>query len=368
MIIELGNPTPHRALSDAPSVTTFHIPEADATGLGGYSLAPGMTVQAFKDHVQDANNYNAGITHLPDHEILLALTEGFKSQGRRPSWAKATAHELTPDGHVAEIERFLSEYFEVPATKPEDVEYTHWTRFGAPGSDGRSPLIPDVQALFLDDGRTQQAVNYAGGQVGITGLGTAAGATTFTTDKTLVTNAWAGYRIYAADTTNHQVVWGNVISNNNTGSASVVTIDRWYNANTPGGAAATTPAAGFEYILADGGNVSAWFVGLSATSSAAHGDHSLTGEITTAGGGLIRKIAPYALTSGTSPGSATLTPVFTANGSDSLPVTVAAAGAFNSMVVANTTLSMKFSTALNASATFALSGDNMTCTWTETFS
>lgn len=363
MLLELGNPNANGGVDDSPCVTAIHIPEADENGLGGYSLVPGMSVVDYRQHIQDANDYNGGITHLPDHEILLACVEGWKTQSRsRPTWLKVTPHELTPNEHPDELERFLSEYFECPVTRPEDVEYTHWTRFGPPGQGG--PFIPDLQALFTDDGRTQQSTNYGGGQVGVSGTGTAATATTLTTNQTLVTNAWAGYRVYVFNGT--AMVWGNVISNTNTASASVLTVDRWYNAATPGGVAATTPASGFQFILADGGGVSAWFVGLSATNSPAHGDHALSGEITTAGGGLVRKISPYALTSGTSPGTYTLTPVFTANGTDVLPVTVAAAGAFNSMVVANTTLAMKFETGLSAAAAFAVSGDNATLTWTVT--
>jgi hypothetical protein len=57
------------------------------------------------------------------------------------------------------------------------------------------------------------------------------------------------------------------------------------------------------------------------------GDTTLTGEIATAGGGLVRAQATYAHTAGTN--TSTLTKTFTANASDALPVTVAKIGVFN---------------------------------------
>lgn len=92
----------------------------------------------------------------------------------------------------------------------------------------------------------------------------------------------------------------------------------------------------------------------------ASGDTTLTGEIATASGGLIRKICPYAHT--TSAASYTLTPVFTANGSDSLPVTLAKIGVFNSL----TSGQMLFETLLTTTATLSAVGDAVTITETVT--
>ena len=374
MLIELGQTAPKRVDHNDPAVTYLHIPEADEHGLGGYSLEPGMDARDFREHIDWAYGANGGITQLPGHEILLAVHHAQAAHGYKdPAWIRVTPHDLTPDHHQPEVERFLSDYYKCDVGAPADLEQTHHTKYGPPGQGPNiyeQAGLPNLTALFTNDGRIQQSINYGGGQVGATGKGTAANATTFTTNLTLTTNAWTGYRIYAADTTNNQVVWGNIISNNNTGGASVVTIDRWYAPATPGGAAGTTPAAGFQFILADGGSTSAWFMGLTATTSGGFlaADHTLAGEITTASGGLIRKICPYALTSSTSPGTFTLTPVFTANGSDSLPVTVASYGVFTSMVTSfgGAGGPMKFEGALNATATFSLSGDNATITYTVT--
>lgn len=89
-------------------------------------------------------------------------------------------------------------------------------------------------------------------------------------------------------------------------------------------------------------------------------DTTLTGEITTAGGGLLRASATYAHTAGTN--TTTMTKTFTANGSDSLPVTISQDALFNASAAG--TLFAK--TALNANATLTVSGDNVTVTHTLT--
>jgi hypothetical protein len=105
------------------------------------------------------------------------------------------------------------------------------------------------------------------------------------------------------------------------------------------------------------------YIGLTANSSApSASDTSLAGEITTAGGGLVRAQATYAHTTGQA--TATLTKNFTANGSDSLPVTVAKIGIFN----ASSGGTMTNETLLSVTATLSASGDNITVTDTITVS
>lgn len=87
-------------------------------------------------------------------------------------------------------------------------------------------------------------------------------------------------------------------------------------------------------------------------------DTTLVGEITTGGGGLIRAQATYAHTTGTN--STTLTKTFTANGSDSLPVTISQDGILN----ASSSGTLGYKDALNANATLNVSGDNITVTHT----
>jgi hypothetical protein len=103
------------------------------------------------------------------------------------------------------------------------------------------------------------------------------------------------------------------------------------------------------------------FVGLTATVTApAAGNTALAGEITTAGGGLIRKQLAYAHTNGTA--TATLTGTFTANGTDALPVTVAKIGIWDAVTAGN----YGHETLLNATATLNVSGDNIAITETVT--
>lgn len=105
------------------------------------------------------------------------------------------------------------------------------------------------------------------------------------------------------------------------------------------------------------------YIGLTANSTApSAGNTSLAGEITTAGGGLIRAQATFAHTNGTS--TYTLTKTFTANGSDALPVTVNKIGVFN----ASTSGTLGFETLLSSGATLNASGDNLSVTHTVTIS
>lgn len=87
---------------------------------------------------------------------------------------------------------------------------------------------------------------------------------------------------------------------------------------------------------------------------------TLTAEITTAGGGLLRAQATYAHTATTN--TTTLTKTFTANGSDALPVTIAKIGIFN----ASTVGTIAYETLLSATATLTASGDNVAITETVT--
>lgn len=98
-----------------------------------------------------------------------------------------------------------------------------------------------------------------------------------------------------------------------------------------------------------------------ATSPGA-GDTTLTAEITTGGGGLIRAAATYAHTNGQA--TYTLSKTFTANGSDSLPVTVAKIGVFN----ASSSGTLAWETLLSSTATLSATGDALTVTSTITIS
>ncbi len=378
MLIELGNATPKNSVDGRPAVTEMYFPEADDQGLGGYSHKNGgIDHNDLRDHLVDSAVYAQGQTQLPDHEILVSILHPDGSWANhidpsdlrsRPLWVAVRPDPLTPKGRAKDIEKVLSDYWEVPIGKPETVERDFWTRNGEPGVGPdiyTQAGLPPLTALFTNVGRVQQANNHGGGQVGATGQASASSATTLTTTTTTSsTTQWNGYRLYATVSAT-VMVWGNVVSCTS-GANAVFTVDRWYAAATPGGAAGSTPSATGTYMLADGGNLSAWFCGLTTSAyTPAATDTSIPSEYSTAGGGLLRKICPYALTSGTSPMTYTLTPVFTANGSDSLPSTIQGCGFFTGMVIgsANT---MKFGDAVSPTATFSASGDQMTLTQTVT--
>lgn len=108
--------------------------------------------------------------------------------------------------------------------------------------------------------------------------------------------------------------------------------------------------------------VAKWMAVTANSTAPAAGNTTLAGEITTAGGGLVRKVATYAHTTGTS--TYTLTATFTANGSDVLPVTLAKRGVLDAASAGN----LVFETLLSATATLTASGDAVTITDTVTLS
>jgi hypothetical protein len=221
---------------------------------------------------------------------------------------------------------------------------------------------------------SQTLLNFQLGGPGVASGGSFSGtattaptATTFTTDGVNVpANAAAGQMIV---TTSGATRFG-IVQSNTSAANSVLTIDRWYDATSlpadPGVSAATTPTAGAWMLVP--GNAPAAYMALanSATATSPNAtDTNLTGEITTASGGLIRKLATYAHTPASGgAGTTTLTTTWTANGSDSLPVTVSQIGIFQGVVVAASR--MPFKTALNATATLTISGDQVQATDTVT--
>lgn len=203
----------------------------------------------------------------------------------------------------------------------------------------------------VDSGRDMQYRAMAGAFAGASGTSTGTAATTMTdSGATWGTTQYVGAWVVCGNR------YGIIISHTGT----VLTIDRWTDPVSPGGAAGSTPGATTVYVILPSA-APAWFMALTANNGApANGDTTLTGEIATGSGGLIRKICPVAHTAGAS--TYTLTPVYTANGSDALPVTVAKIGTFNSL----TSGQMQFETLLGTTATLSLSGDQLTVTDTIT--
>jgi hypothetical protein len=202
----------------------------------------------------------------------------------------------------------------------------------------------------VNSGHDLQARVLGGDVAGDTGTSTGTTSTSLTdSGKSWTSNAFAGHIVVSAG------VYGVILSN----TATALTIDRWYAPGTPGGAAGSTPSTG-TYVILPGG-APAMYMALTANNSApSASDTTLAGEITTSGGGLVRKLATFAHTLGAS--TYTLSAPFTANGSDALPVTVAKMATFDSLTSGH----MLHETLLSATATFTASGDNTVVTDTVT--
>jgi hypothetical protein len=191
--------------------------------------------------------------------------------------------------------------------------------------------------------------------IGAAGTATASSATSLTTSG-LTASALVG-QIIVAQPSSGNMVFGVCTANTTT----VITVDQWYTA--AGATGGSTPSSTSNWIAVCG-NAPAQFMGLSSSNTApAATDTTLGSEITTGGGGLVRAAATYAHTTGAT--TYTLTKTFTANGSDTLPVTVYKIGIFDAATNAAGG-TMLFETSLNASATLSASGDQLTVTDTVT--
>lgn len=134
----------------------------------------------------------------------------------------------------------------------------------------------------------------------------------------------------------------------------------------PGDITALVTNAGLDYFSKQGGGAAsatavATYFALTANSTApAAGDTVLTGEIVTGGGGLVRVAATYSHTAGQS--TYLLQKTISANGSDSLPVTINKLGVFDAASSGN----MVFETVVTPAVTYNASGDSGTFSETVT--
>jgi hypothetical protein len=376
MRVQLGNTTPHEAVTrddgsrsfkpaptTGPAVTYLGIPDS-------YTFAEGADHRDLALHLAR----NPDITRLPDHEAFLAVAHP------NGVWANHSAGASKPSWVWSDDEAFqdlLSNYYETPAGIPGNVEDTHHTLAGGPG------VIPmgNVQMLHTSWGRDMQALVMggfmAGTWLGATGTATASSATSLTGGTETgayshAVNDAAGQAVVIMTPSGDAGKWA-FIKSNTTGTSPVYTVDRWYAPGTPGAAAPAAPSATSTYSISPGG-VPAIFValtndtttpalaGAAGTADAPAATTALTGEPTTAGAGLLRKIAPIAHTAGTA--TWTATPVFTANGTDTLPFTAAKSALCASLAPGGGGLT--YMTLISPTATLSASGDNLTLTWTFT--
>lgn len=318
---------------------------------------------------------------LPDHAAFVAVADplnGFwqracaKQPAHTPSWVRVAEHPG--------LEKMLAEHYGCPQGAPELLEDLYGTRYGSdlfPPGAAPDPLS-GFTALHTTFGRINQAIQMFGfGPATLSGVGTATAATATTLTGSAETNAsraaneCAGMMIVVGPNASGtgSKVFGLIVSHTS-GTTPVYTVDRWYNAASPGGAAGTTPnATGFYQVVAAPPSIFMALTtdsttpslgGAAGTADAATIAQALTSEITTGGGGLIRKICPI----GNSGASVTLTPVFTANGSDTLPATVAKVGVSPSIVATNGALD--YMSLVSPTAVMSASGDQLTLTHTFT--
>jgi hypothetical protein len=350
MLVEFGNVAPIHAPNgepDAlpgPAVTYLTIPDTYT-----FDASPGTDVRDIALHIVQSG----GITHLPDLEALMAVIAPggmwAEHSTEKPAWL------WSDNAAMAEV---LGAFFDAPQGRPDWLEDGYYTTHGGRLlPPGVIPAAVPPSATMTNTGRNLQMAQMFGGvagagTTGAAGTSTGTGTTSMTdSGASWGTTQFVGLGVWCANR------YANILSH----TATVLTLDRWYDPTNPGGAAGSTPAATSTYVIGPG-SPPACFVGLSANATGVGaGDTTLTAEITTVGGGLIRKIAPLAHTSGAA--TCTLTPVFTANGTDALPVTIAKIGISPSIL---STVNDLFLTLLGTTATLSLSGDQLTVTDTVT--
>ncbi len=178
------------------------------------------------------------------------------------------------------------------------------------------------------------------------GTSTSVTATTMTNSGAAwATNQWTGHVVVGANNR-----YGVVLSN----TATVLTIDKWYDPAAPGGTAGSTPATGAYMILP--GGIPHWWIALSTdTAAPAAGDTTLSSEIT--GSGLARAL-PTSYTHTTASNTYSIQKTFTATGT----VTVNKGAVFN----ASTGGSMVFESAEPSPPTLA-AGETLQQTITVTY-
>jgi hypothetical protein len=347
MLVEIG----HDGSGQGPAVTYAHIPDGVYPSLEDNADVPSAANVAL--HMAR----NPQVTNLPGLEAFLAISHPLGvlagHEIANPRWVRSTDAVLT---------QLLADFHGIPGVAPADVEDTHWTQRGAVTYPPGAIPPPDagITALLTNAGRDIWSANLWSGLgaatvIGDSGTASATSSTSLTGSggATHLSNDAVGQTIVALSGVG---AYG-IVTANTSGATPVFTVDRWYTPATPGGSAASTPGSTTGYAILPGGSP-AIFMAVTANAVApALTDVTLAGEITTAGGGLIAKEAVSAHTAGTN--TATATGVFTANGSDSLPVTIAKMGIGPSIV---STYKKALQTLLSATATLNVSGDQLTIT------
>lgn len=149
----------------------------------------------------------------------------------------------------------------------------------------------------------------------ITGNATATAATTLTNSGAAFPTAGqalAGSIVVASRNSSGTgvTVYGVIVSN----TATVLTIDQWYDPTSTSGAAGTTPNATGAYVVLPGQNPAAWLALTSDSGAATTADTTLTSELVT--NGFTRAVGTYAHTAAAT--TYTLVHLWTATGTSTI--------------------------------------------------
>lgn len=253
-----------------------------------------------------------------------------------------------------------------------DIDGIHPLRDGRPNRAFRRRMSAFMRSreyafLLTTAGRDMVALVAGGGvlpgsDTALSGSATATSATSLTNSgASWTTDRYKWHIVFAGPNSSGTGAdaWGVILTN----SGTVLTIDRWYTATTPAGAAGTTPNTTAHYVIAMGGAAAAWF-GLTETATApSASDTQLAGELVVASSaGLERTMATYAHTGGTA--TYTLTKAYTLTGATAR--TIQKVGIFNSSLD-SANQAMLFETALPSPPTL-VTNDQLTVTDTVTIS
>lgn len=177
--------------------------------------------------------------------------------------------------------------------QPSDLPVGHVSCFRSDINGEPGPWRPNLTTTAANDWLAKLM-----GQGPSSTFATAAGAATASSGTSL-TNSGAAFpttglalngQYVVAATAGGALVYGVIKSN----TATVITVDQWYNVTSTSGAAGTTPSATGQYVVLPG-NVAASFLAVTTDATTpAVGDTTLTSELTT--GGMARAVGTWAHT------------------------------------------------------------------------
>ena len=143
MLVVFGNEAPTRT-ENSPTITRVEVPDSYT-----YEVADSAADLARQVAVEIATAPD-GITRLPNQEALLAVVTSWRMESTKsPTWVWSDNDDFAV---------LLGQYFDCPVGQPDDVEETHYTFSGPPGT-GPVNTDPDAEpvAAVLDGADADKA-------------------------------------------------------------------------------------------------------------------------------------------------------------------------------------------------------------------